>query len=655
MLNCTTLIHKTTLKFCLQQSKVVIKSFILKISSNFVAYYYNTDDMKKDILSVLGFLSCFTAFAQIYVSPNSYVFVNDQFMYVAKDVNLQNNANFYLRNNAQLLQGGTVAGTNSGSGDLSVFQEGTVNNFQYNYWCAPIGAAVAAAGNNPFGVSRLFKPTGVISSAATTTTSGFDGVANPLTISTRWIYKFITSSAYAQWVFVGPNTTINPGEGFTMKGTSDTDNFIAQTAEGVKNNAGSKQRYDFRGKPNEGNISVAVSTNNFTLVGNPYPSAIDLDAYLLDLANAAVIDGTAYFWEQSVINTHILNQYQGGYGVYTGGGGYLPADVLTYNGDGSVNTDTGADGALYKRKFSPIGQGFMVMGKANGVVTMKNSFRTFVKEGVANDSEFARSANNLTSNNTPESEFYPEIPNVAGIDYTTVRRGYAPQIRINAVVNEAGIIHTALGFGDQYTDGVDYSADARATSDDAPFGFYYVLNDSPNEFAMSLTSFDSEKRLPIGLRSNAQATFKIKVSEVLYGFDANQEVYVFDKQTGIYHDIKDNSFEMTLPAGDNRTRFEITFENGTLSSDDIAAINNSFTVIQNNNAGMLTLINTNNKEIAAVVVYDITGKQVINKTNLGTAASYEFATGALSDGVYVVKATTTDNIVVSKKVSVYKK
>ncbi len=67
------------------------------------------------------------------------------------------------------------------------------------------------------------------------------------------------------------------------------------------------------------------------------------------------------------------------------------------------------------------------------------------------------------------------------------------------------------------------------------------------------------------------------------------------------------------------------------------------------------MINTNNKEIAAVVVYDITGKQVINKTNLGTAASYEFATGALSDGVYVVKATTTDNIVVSKKVSVYKK
>ena len=103
--------------------------------------------MKRIILSALSFLGSLTAFSQMYVSPNSYVFVNDQFMYVKQDVNLQNNGNFFLRNNSQLLQGTTGVGANTGAGKLSVFQEGTVNNFQYNYWCSPVGNASALVGN----------------------------------------------------------------------------------------------------------------------------------------------------------------------------------------------------------------------------------------------------------------------------------------------------------------------------------------------------------------------------------------------------------------------------------------------------------------------------------------------------------------------------
>jgi len=613
--------------------------------------------MKRKILSLAAIIGMATfANAQLYVSPNSYVFMTNQFMYVTQDVNLQNNANFYLRNTAQLLQGGTGAGANAGEGNLSVFQEGTVNNFQYNYWCSPVGAPLAAAGNNPFGITRLFKPTGLITSDAATIlpVNNYDGTA-ALAIAPYWIWRFITSTVYAQWAYVGSATTINAGEGFTMKGTSGTDATVAD-ADGVQNNAGSKQRYDFRGKPNDGNISVTVSDGNFTLVGNPYPSAIDLDLFLNDAANAAVINGTAYFWEQSTVNTHILNQYQGGYGKYTAGGSYLPADIWSYNGDGSYYTDTGADGNAYKRRFSPIGQGFMVLGEAGGSVTMKNLFRMFVKEGSGNDSEFARTAN--TANNSvydENSEYFPEIPNVAGIDYTQIKKGYAPQLRINAVVNNEGIIHTALGFGDRFTDGFDYSADARATSDNAPYSFYYILEDTSNEIAMSLTSFDADKRLPIGLRNNVQATFKIKVDDILYGFDANQDVYIHDKVSGIYYDIKDGAFEMTLPAGDNRTRFEVTFKNYESSLGNDVVADDMFAVVQNNEQGMLTILNTYKKDVKTLTLYDITGKLILNKENLGKAESFQFATSALSDGVYVVKATTADNINVSKKVSIFKK
>lgn len=611
--------------------------------------------MKRIILFTLTFLASVTAFSQMYVSSNSYVFVNDQFMYVRQDVNLQNNGNFFLRNNSQLLQGSTGAGANTGAGKLSVFQEGTVNNFQYNYWCSPVGNATAAVGNEAFGITMLERPTGLTTSTPATilATNNFNGTANPLAIAPYWIWKFITSNAYAQWAYVGAATAINAGEGFTMKGTSGTDATIAQAAENVQNNSGSRQRYDFRGKPNDGTISVPVSNGNFTLVGNPYPSAIDLNAYLLDPANAAVINGTAYFWEQSVVNTHILNQYQGGYGMYTVGGGYLPADIWTYNADGTYNTDTGANGTVYQRRFTPIGQGFMVRGTAAGNVTMRNSFRTFVKEGAANFSQFARTAQTTNSVYDENSEFFPEIPNVAGVDYTQVRKGYAPQLRINAIVNNTGIIHTALGFGNQYTDGFDYSADGRSTADDAPYGFYFVLNDVPHEYAMSLTSFDVNKRLPVGFRSNAQATFKIQVSDVMYGFDPTQNVYIHDKTTGIYYDIKNNAFEMTLPAGDDRNRFEITFTSEVLSNPEVVA--ESFLVFQNNDSAMLTITNTLNKDITSLLVYDVTGKLVLDKKNIGNASSYQFSTANLSDGVYVVTAKTKDNLEMSKKVIVSRK
>ena len=612
--------------------------------------------MKRIILSTLGFLGSVTAFSQMYVSPNSYVFVNDQFMYVRQDVNLQNNGNFFLRNNSQLLQGTAGAGANTGAGKLSVFQEGTTNNFQYNYWCSPVGNASAAVGNEAFGITMLNRPTGLTTSTAATIlpTNNYNGTASPLAIAPYWIWRFITSNAYAQWTYVGAGSTINAGEGFTMKGTSGTDATVAQAIEGVQNNSGSRQRYDFRGKPNDGNMSIPVSAGNFTLVGNPYPSAIDLNAYLLHPANAAVINGQAYFWEQVTVNTHVLNQYQGGYGIYNPGTGiYTPAAFWTYDGLGNQGVPAGA-GTVFQRRFSPVGQGFMVMGTAAGSVTMQNAFRVFVKEGVVNQSQFARTGEVASTDvYDTSSEFFPEIPNVAGTDYTQIRKGTAPYIRIHAMYNNGGVRPTTIAFLDTATDGFDYGADGRSPSGETA-EFYYVLTDMPHEYVATAVQFDIDKRIPVGFRCTASTNFKLQVKDVV-DFDANQPVYLHDKQTGIYYDIKNGIFDMVMPAGDNRTRYEITFKNTDVVLSNPTDVADAFTVFQNNESGMLTIYNTLNKDITALMMYDVTGKLVLNKTNLGKAVSYEFSTSALSDGVYVVKTKTRDNLDVSKKVIISRK
>lgn len=617
--------------------------------------------MKKLLLSLAltaGFSSI--CFSQMYVSPSSYVFVNDQFVYVTQDVNLDNTGNFYLRNNSQLLQGTVGAGANRGLGNLSVFQEGTSGTTKYNYWCSPVGSPDVAAGNTDFGITLLNRPTGLTLSTPVTILSAtaLDGISTPLSIAPRWIYTFSSSLTYAQWLAIGSASSITPGLGFTMKGTDLGDATVADATEGVANNAGG-QRYDFRGLPNDGSIVNTVSVGNFTLVGNPYPSAINLkhfliggasDGFPLILGNTNTT-GVAYFWEQAG-STHYITDYNGGYGIYTPATNiYTPAAFWNYDGTGNQETNIADPGTVYERKFSPIGQGFMVRGAVAGDVTMRNYYRIFVKEGVANESEFERVAN---PNRILDSEYYPEIPNVAGIDYTQIKKGSSPHLRINAVYNNGPTAPTTLALDDKATDGFDFGFDGHSASNLTPMEFYYIINGETEGFTALATNFDIDKRIPVGFRTNQQANFKVSVADV-YDFDDNQNVYMHDKETGIYYDIKNGIFDMTLPAGDNKTRFEITFKNyaDVLDNNDNEA--DSFQVFQNNDNAMLTIVNTMKKDVTSIDLYDVTGKTVISKVNLGKSDQYEISTSGLSDGIYIVKLNTRDNLSIDKKVSIYRK
>lgn len=368
--------------------------------------------------------------AQIYVGPNSYMYVKDQYVYATQDVQLNAaTSNIYLRDNGQLLQGTTGAGSNSGVGSLSVFQEGSVNNFQYNYWCSPVGGAIAAAGNSAFGIAQLGVPTSVTATTPATILANniYDGAAanGSVSIAQRWIYKFTTGSAYAQWSHVASAAILNTGQGFTMKGTSGTDTTVPFSGAG-QNNSGSKQRYDFRGKPNDGTIDVPVLNANQTLTGNPYPSAIDLNLFLTDPTNAPLLDGTALFWEHDkTANSHLLDQYRGGYGVYNGTTSiYTPATFYTYNGAGTQGAVASTPMHNFERRFSPVGQGFMIRGIAAGNAQIKNTHRVFRKEGFATNSEFERNATNQQTNT--DYGFYEDIPNVAGVDYTQISKAPTP-------------------------------------------------------------------------------------------------------------------------------------------------------------------------------------------------------------------------------------
>jgi len=121
----------------------------------------NSNNLKKIVLLATVFLLQGKASSQdMYVGNNTFVYASDQYVYLKKDLELKaSSSNFYLRNDGQLIQGTSGRGANKGVGSLSVFQEGSVNNYQYNYWCSPIGnVATSTSTNNTFCVCLLLRP-----------------------------------------------------------------------------------------------------------------------------------------------------------------------------------------------------------------------------------------------------------------------------------------------------------------------------------------------------------------------------------------------------------------------------------------------------------------------------------------------------------------
>ena len=602
--------------------------------------------LNRSFLFVAGFLFQSHANAQLFVSANTNVLVSNEVMFVKQDVELNAaTSNFYLRQDGQLLQGTTTAGANKGLGNLSVFQEGTTNNFQYNYWCSPVGGNLASAGNAPFGITQLKDIADLTTSNAPTIlpANNYNGTASPFAIAPYWINKLVATAGYSAWTSVGSSSSLNAGEGFTMKGTSGT-NLI--TVNGVQNNPGSKQRYDFRGKPNDGTISIPVAIEQFTLTGNPYPSAIDLSAFLVGATNTT---GIAYFWEQDkLVNSHYIADYKGGYGAFSPGdpgsqGIYTPATFYSYDGSGNEGSATGT-GGIYERRFCPVGQGFLIDGIANGAVEMKNSYRVFVKEGQTNYSQFEKNANQSKIPNP--SEYLDKIQSVSGFDYTTISLAATPQIRFNTLMNNEGVRQLALAFIPEATDGVDRAMDAMSLSDDSAADVYFVVEDS--EFVINAVKFDIDKSIPLGFRNTGEANYKITVKEIL-NFAEASNVYLHDKVKDLYYDIKNSFHEMTLPSGVNNTQFEITFKSKVALGVEEKAIEN-FVVYQNNNEKSLTISNSLLMDVATCNLYDVAGKIIFSKKDLGTNASYKFSTSGLSDGIYIVKLATKDKIEVGKKI-----
>ncbi|MDI1257040.1 MAG: T9SS type A sorting domain-containing protein [Flavobacterium sp.] len=596
--------------------------------------------MKKSILLPILIMTFNNNFAQLHIATDDYVYVSHDFLYVKEETSLD--GNLYLRNEAQLLQADdTSLSLNRGLGILSVYQEGTSDNYEYNYWCAPVGNQnVYGSGNKNFWINMFYQPTSAIESTPAIVINhdidGMDGVANPLSIADRWIYRLNSSSYYFQIADTSSGIQMAPGEGFTMKGTAGSDSLEVL---GVPNNPGSNQRYDFRGSPNNGEITATLYGGYSVLTGNPYPSAIDLSMFLTD---ADACSGIAYFWEMDEnANTHIESDYVGGYGTFApvsrgGTGIYVPAVYTPFLGGSTPDHH-------YERRFSPIGQGFIIerISEGFGEITMKNIYRVFVPEGAENQSEFERST-------TGNSGFLPKIQSISGFDYAKVSKAAVPQVRLTTTINGKWVRETALAFDENASDAVDHAMDARLY-DKYPADSYFVIGRDKKEYVVDVMTFDIHKKIPIGFRNAATTKFEVSVKGLL-NLSNIETVYLHDKKTRQYFDISKKPFKITLPRGVNNSQYELTFENDTVLRAN-PLTKKSIAIMHDNSSKNAVVQNKSNLALENLTLFDLNGKMILTK-KLGSDDSYELSTSNLADGVYIARLTDALGNEFSKKINV---
>ncbi len=608
--------------------------------------------MKKFYLFVLALCMVNISISQadLFVSSGSYVYVDgDGFtdgstavapVYVTNDVDLDANGFIYLRDGAQLLQGNNVG--NSGLGRLSVFQSGTVHNWAYNYWCSPVGNVFQTDGitpldnstNNPFkAFNQIFDFIGdpdpalnPITSTAAIFINGYDGSSSPLQISNRWIYTYDPGTVYSEWDYVAETGDVSTGYGFTMKGTSGS---------------GNNQLYDFRGKANNGTITTAVLGGEQTLVGNPYPSAIDARDYIWDATNTTAITGTLYFWEQDLsVNSHYIADYVGGYATYTINNAgtvesFTPATFNTHNPDGTVNTIGPSSTSLkFVHRYIPVGQGFMIEGATNGSARTTNAMRIFVKEGA--QSEFFRTTEN---NNVSYDEF---LYNEDGLQ---IIPDDFKRFRLNVDFNETYTRQLLHNFHQSATEGFDYGLESKTSSTLSSDCHWTFDNEA---YITQAHEFDIDLRIPVVVKVSEQQPLRFRIFDVQNFGD--QPIYIHDIENDLYVDLRSQDYDLNITPGDYLNRFEITFttEEDTLSESAVTI--SDFLVFQNNIKEQLVIKNPNNLNITSVSLFDVSGKRILNDIDLENKASYYYSTKSFSDGVYVTVITLKDSQTVSKKV-----
>lgn len=518
-----------------------------------------------------------------------------------------------LEGESQLIQTEDSSLDPTSAGTLEKDQQGTADTFTYNYWGTPVGRTNNSTNNNDFNVTDIFTNVNFLS-------SGYNGTASPLSIADYWIWKFSNrlSDDYASWQHVRQSGTLRVGEGFTMKGPGS----------GAIND---EQNYILEGKPNNGDIDLSISAGNDYLVGNPYPSAIDAEQFILDngatIAGAGSTTGTLYFWEHWGGGSHIASSYQGGYATYSLAGG-VPAAAI---GTSDPDVSSGGTPTKIPGRYIPVGQGFFVTAETGGTINFNNGQRVFqVEDG--SSSLFVKGKNSKKSGKNDISKVMDNRMKLR-IGFNSVN-ALRRQILITADKNTST--------------GIDWGYDSKYI-DTQMDDMYWMINNE--KFVIQAIDTITDKSIiPLGIHTKTAGLNSIIIDE-LENIPNNLNIYLHDKALGVYHDLRNSKYETNLPAGNHLERFEITFSKSQTLGNETFETANSIEVLFANEKQSIVINNPKSQHIKNIEMFNILGQSLFKLQANSTKQNIEYKVPKNIAGNYIIKLETELGEL-SKKVSI---
>ena len=366
----------------------------------------------------------------------------------------------------------------------------------------------------------------------------------------------------------------------------------------------------FYGPPNNGIIPVTdCISGKDCLLGNPYPSAIDADAFLLE--NSSVLGGTIYFWTH---NTPMINN------------AYNSNDYASYNGVGGTATfpsfSTGYNTNVPSGKIAA-GQAFFATAIATKEVVFNNSMRlSSLGAPIENIQFFKTSSNNKKTSRIEKHRVWLNLSNTLGV-----------------------FKQTLVGYLTNATNDYDSRFDGESMNGNTYADFYSINQDKNLTIQGRAVPFDENDFVPLGFKTSIAGSFTVKIDQV-DGLFLNQALFLEDKLTNTLFDLKRDGYTFNTTSGTFNDRFVLRYTSKTLGTVAVEKPANQVEVsIQNKQIKITSFAET----IEKVLVFDLSGKQRYQKRTVNNTELL-ITTLAPSHQILLVKAVLQNGKSSTKKV-----
>ncbi len=516
-------------------------------------------------------------------------------------VKVEPTGNFIIEDSSSLIQVTNVA-NNVNIGNITYKRNASIRKLDYVYWSSPVAG---------FNVSNIATP-----------------------LSAGAIYRWNTTVAnsnggWGNWEAANGDTMI-PAKGYIVSAPNSFSSTVNTTLNGL-----------FNGVPNNGVISIPIYrgidqntayhagnngiqitnfSDNWNLLGNPYPSSIRGSQFLLD--NNTKLEGQIRLWTHGTLPALIPSPFYGTY-MYN----YTPQDYYTYNFTGTTCCPT-ADVDL----FIGAGQGFfvtMIDGAAGSdTVTFNNTLR------------------NNTYNNTI---FYKSGNSTVNSSNNNVNNLERNRIWLDIIDPNNKTDRTLVGYVEGATMSKDSFFDA-GTITTGILAIYSLIDKEKYCIQGRSLPFNPNDIVPIGVSVSVPGNYTIAIGAVDGLFEnVSREIYLEDTLTGSIQNLRQGPYVVNLLAGTFSDRFKLRYKyprghgndknTNSLIGDDVIASSSN---------GQL-IVKSSYENIQEITIYDTLGRQLLEVNNIGNKG-FISSNISTSQQTLIVKIKLEDGTFVERKV-----